>query len=179
MYSFSVFSCQFSDYRKNRKLVADFFMKKQIFGRKFKRDANQRTALFKGLMSELVMHGRIKTTEQKAKAIRASAEKLIAKGQKEVLLARKLLGSELIPEAIEKMITDIAPKFVSRNGGYTRIIKLGRRFNDDASMVVIEWVEGIGIKNKELRIKNKVEKPKVTKAKPGTKKPEVKKSAKG
>jgi large subunit ribosomal protein L17 len=95
-------------------------------------------------MSELVMHGRIKTTEQKAKSIKSSAEKLITKAQKETLLARKLLGTDLVPEAIEKVITDIAPKFSGRNGGYTRIIRLGRRFNDDASMVLLEWVEGVG-----------------------------------
>ncbi|MBP9719376.1 MAG: 50S ribosomal protein L17 [Candidatus Levybacteria bacterium] len=119
-------------------------MRKSIFGRKFKRDSNERKALFKSLMSELVLHGRIKTTEQKAKAIRASAEKLIKKAQKNGNLARKLLSMELIPAAMEKVITDIAPKFASRSGGYTRMVKLGRRFNDDASMVVMEWVEGVG-----------------------------------
>lgn len=157
-------------------------MKKQIFGRKFKRDVNQRTALFKGLMSELVMHGRIKTTEQKAKAIRSSAEKLIAKGQKDENLARKLLSTDLIPEAIEKMIADVAPKFSSRNGGYTRIVRLGRRFNDDASMVIIEWVEGVGLgesgKGKGESVKGEEAKvpkvSKVSKAKPKTKKTIVK-----
>lgn len=119
-------------------------MRKRVFGRKFKRDIDERKALFKSLMSELVMHGRIKTTEQKAKAIKASAEKLITKARKEALLAKKLLSSELTAEAIVKVMTDIAPKFAGRNGGYTRIIRLGRRFNDDASMVLLEWVEGVG-----------------------------------
>jgi large subunit ribosomal protein L17 len=116
-------------------------MKKRVFGRKFKRDVNERKALFKSLMSELVLHGRIRTTEQKAKAIRSSAEKLIKKAQKDVNLARKLLSSELIPQAIEKLIKDVAPKLAARAGGYTRLIKVGRRFNDDASMVIMEWVE--------------------------------------
>jgi large subunit ribosomal protein L17 len=116
-------------------------MKKRVFGRKFKRDVNERKALFKNLMSELVLHGRIKTTEQKAKAIRSSAEKLIKKAQKDMNLARKLLSSELIPQAIEKLIKDVAPKLSARAGGYTRLVKVGRRFNDDASMVVMEWVE--------------------------------------
>jgi len=137
-------------------------MKKNVFGRKFKRDVNARTALFKGLMSELVLHGRIKTTEQKAKAIRASAEKLIKKAQKDANLARKLLSPELIPSAIEKVIKDIAPKFVSRNGGYTRMVKLGRRFNDDASLVMMEWVEGVGVENKEEKPKKET-KPKAKK----------------
>ena len=139
-------------------------MKKHIFGKKLKRDVNQRQALFKSLMSELVMHGRIKTTEQKAKAIRSSAEKLIKKAQKETLLARKLLSSDLIPQAIEKAISDIGPKFVGRNGGYTRIVKLGRRFNDDASLVLLEWVENVGIQSTEKR-KPKSEKQGVTKKK--------------
>jgi large subunit ribosomal protein L17 len=119
-------------------------MKKNVFGRKFKRDVNERKALFKSLMSELVLHGRINTTEQKAKSIRSSAEKLVKKAQKEANLAKKLLSSDLIPEAMEKMMKDIAPKLVNRNGGYTRIIRLGKRFNDDASMVLLEWVEGVG-----------------------------------
>jgi len=116
-------------------------MRKNVFGRKFKRDVNARVALFKGLMSELVLHGRIKTTLQKAKAIQASAEKLVTKAQKNGNLAKKLLSKDLIPAAIEKVMSDIAPKFASRNGGYTR-------FNDDASMVVIEWVEGVGLEEK-------------------------------
>lgn len=145
-------------------------MKKNVFGRKFKRDVNARTALFKGLMSELVLHGRIQTTEQKAKAIRASAEKLIKKAQKDANLARKLLSPELIPAAIEKVIKDIAPKFVSRNGGYTRMVKLGRRFNDDASLVMMEWVEGVG----QGESATKKEKPK-KETKPRTKKAVVKK----
>ncbi len=128
-------------------------MKKNVFGRKFKRDVNERKALFKSLMSELVLHGRIKTTEQKAKAIRSSTEKLIKKAQKEANLAKKLLSMELIPQAINKVINDIAPQFVGRTGGYTRMVKLGRRFNDDASMVVMEWVESVGQKKKEKTAK--------------------------
>jgi large subunit ribosomal protein L17 len=137
-------------------------MRKNVFGRKFKRDANERKALFKSLMSELVLHGRIKTTEQKAKSIKASAEKLITKARKDTLLAKKLLSMELVPEAIEKVMSDITPKFAGRNGGYTRIIRMGRRFNDDASMVLLEWVEGVGQvvkgEKKEMTIVPKKEK---------------------
>jgi large subunit ribosomal protein L17 len=68
----------------------------------------------------------------------------------------------LIPSAIEKVIKDIAPKFVSRNGGYTRMVKLGRRFNDDASLVMMEWVEGVGVENKEEKPKKET-KPKAKK----------------
>ena len=116
-------------------------MRKKVFGRQFKRDKNERQALFKGLLSSLVLEERIQTTEQKAKAIKGEAEKLVAKAKKEVVLAKKLLGKKLNPKAIEKMISDVAPRFDNRSGGYTRIIRIGRRFGDDANMVILEWVE--------------------------------------
>jgi len=117
-------------------------MRKQVFGRRLKRDANERKALFKGLMSELVIHGQIKTTEAKAKAIKASADKLITKARKQEMLARRLLSTELFPPAIDKLLIDVAPRFANRNGGYTRIVRLGRRLSDNASTVIMEWVEG-------------------------------------
>ena len=116
-------------------------MKKHIFGRKFKRDINERKALFKGLMSSLVLHEKIETTESKAKAIKGEVDKLVTNAKKESLLARKLLSDKLSPEAIEKMIKDIAPRFNKRQGGYTKMVRLGKRFGDDATMVLLEWVE--------------------------------------
>ncbi|HVZ58609.1 MAG TPA: 50S ribosomal protein L17 [Patescibacteria group bacterium] len=116
-------------------------MKKQVFGRQLHRDTNQRKALFKGLVSELVMHERIETTEQKAKAIRAQAEKLVTKAKKnDSAHAKELLQAYLTTEAQDKMISTLAPRFADRPGGYTRILKLGNRFSDDAAMVVMEWV---------------------------------------
>ena len=103
---------------------------------------NERKALFKGLMSALVMNGRIVTTEEKAKSIRSSADKLITKARKEKTLAKRLLERELFPTAIEKLLSDVAPRFHSRNGGYTRMIRIGRRFSDNAQEAVLEWVEG-------------------------------------
>jgi len=131
-------------------------MRKKVFGRQFKRDKNERQALFKGLLSSLVLEERIQTTEQKAKAIKGEAEKLVAKAKKEVVLAKKLLGKKLNPKAIEKMISDVAPRFDNRSGGYTRIIRIGRRFGDDANMVILEWVEKSSklvktIKKKEIK----------------------------
>lgn len=117
-------------------------MRKQVFGRKFKRDKDERKALFNGLISAMVINGSIKTTEEKAKSIKADVEKLVTKAKKEQAAARRLLQSHLKPQEVEKMITEIAPRFKNRAGGYTRIIKTGRRFNDDASMVVMSWVEG-------------------------------------
>ena len=115
-------------------------MRKNVFGRQLKRDKNERTALFRNLMSELVIKERIQTTEQKAKAIKGEVEKLVTKARKGAL-AKKLLEKRLNPEAVSKMLSEISPRFSKRSGGYTKIIKLGRRFGDNASMVVMEWVE--------------------------------------
>ncbi len=116
-------------------------MKKHIFGRKLKRDINERKALFKGLMSSLVLHEKIETTESKAKAIKGEVDKLVTNAKKETILARKLLSDKLSPEALEKMIKNIAPRFDKRQGGYTKMARLGKRFGDDATMVVVEWTE--------------------------------------
>jgi len=117
-------------------------MHKHIFGRRFKRDTNERKALFRSLLSELVMHERIKTTEEKAKAIKADADRLITKAKKQ---DRIHVYAQLRPlvttDAVQKLLFDIAPRFADRAGGYTRIVKLNRRFNDDARMVFIEWTE--------------------------------------
>jgi len=125
-------------------------MKKNVFGRKFKRDIKKRKALFKGLLSALVLNERIKTTEAKAKAIKAEADKLISKARKEEKLARKLLSVHLHPEAIEKLISEITPRFKNRNGGYVRIIKMGERLSDNARMAIMEWVEKKEIIKPEL-----------------------------
>ncbi len=116
-------------------------MRKNVFGKKFKRDTNERKSLFKGLLSELVLHNRIQTTEQKAKAIKSEADKLVTKVKKNSQHARGLLRADLIESAVVKMVDEIAPRFANRQGGYTRVIKLGRRFNDDASMAILEWTE--------------------------------------
>ena len=122
-------------------------MKKRVFGRKLKRDVNERKALFKGLMSSLVLNEKIETTEAKGKAIKGEIDKLVTKARKENILARRLLSPKLSPEALEKMIRDIAPRFSKRQGGYTKTVRLGKRFGDDASMVLIEWTEKSQISN--------------------------------
>lgn len=116
-------------------------MKKNIFGRKFKRDTNERKALFKNLISSLILDGEIKTTEEKAKAIKGDVDKLITKVKKNGEIARQLVGSYIFPYALDKLINDIAPRFANRNGGYTRIIRIGKRFGDNATVVLMEWTE--------------------------------------
>lgn len=117
-------------------------MRKNVFGRQFKRDINERKALFRNLATELVLHEKIVTTEEKAKAIKSTADKLVTKAKHaDQLHAMSLLQPFISTEAAKKMLSDIAPRFKDRNGGYTRIIRLGRRFNDNAQTVRMEWVE--------------------------------------
>ena len=141
-------------------------MRKNVFGRKFKRDRNERKALFKGLLTSLVINGRVKTTHEKAKAIKSDADKLITKARKEPVLAKRLLERDLMPQAIDKLMVEIAPKFKNRNGGYTRIIKLGNRFSDNASTAILEWVEGEEV---ILPAKNVAKKEVVKSSKPAKK----------
>ncbi|MBI4080943.1 MAG: 50S ribosomal protein L17 [Candidatus Levybacteria bacterium] len=116
-------------------------MKKNVFGRKLGRDTNERKALFKSLANALVIEERIKTTEGKAKAVRGYVEKLVTKAKKGGVHAHRLLQPHLRPDALKKMLEDVAPRFQNRQGGYTRIVKLGNRFADNAPVVLLEWVE--------------------------------------
>lgn len=115
-------------------------MRKNVFGRQFKRDTNERKALFKGLISSLILKESIKTTEEKAKAIKGSVDKIITKAKKGGNLAR-ILSSDISDEALKKLINEVAPRFKERTSGYTKIAKLGRRFSDNASMVVVTLSE--------------------------------------
>lgn len=115
-------------------------MKKNVFGRRFKRDSNERKALFKSLMSALIIKERIQTTEEKAKAIKGQIEKLITKAKKGES-SRYFLAPFFQSHILDKIVKELGPRFADRPGGYTRIIKLGRRFNDNAAMAVMEFVD--------------------------------------
>ena len=116
-------------------------MRKNVFGRQFSRDTNQRKSLFKSLISSLILDESIKTTLEKAKAIKGDVDKLINKAKRgDVRLATQLLQRSLGIAAMEKVIKELAPRLKDRTSGYTRIIKLGRRFSDNAPMVIMEWV---------------------------------------
>ena len=87
------------------------------------------------------MHEKIKTTEAKAKELRSIAEKMITKAKNVNLANRRILAQNLIPEMTKKIIDQIAPRYAGRQGGYTRIIKLGPRNSDGAKMVIIELLK--------------------------------------
>ncbi len=124
-------------------------MRHQIAGKRLNRTKGARTALRRTLIKQLFEHERIKTTKAKAQAIRGEAEKMITIARNSIekddiqkvnarrLVASRLGGNKILP----KLFDDIAPRYVNRNGGYTRTLKLGPRKGDGAEMVLIELVE--------------------------------------
>ncbi len=123
-------------------------MKHRVAGRKLGRNTSQRSALLRGLITELFRHDRISTTEAKARFMRGDAEHLItiaknslAEGGNQVhahRLAAKVLTD---PEVTKRLFNEIAPRFTERPGGYTRMVKIGPRVGDGAEIVVLELVE--------------------------------------
>lgn len=111
--------------------------------RKFGRKKNVRAALMKGLALSLINHGRIKTTEAKAKELRPFIEKLVTRAKSSDLASRRITISRLMNRAPEtkKLFEEIAPKFKDVSGGYTRILKLPPRISDGAKMALIEFVK--------------------------------------
>jgi large subunit ribosomal protein L17 len=110
--------------------------------RKFGRTRNGRNALIRSLAISLVRHGRIETTEAKAKELRPYIETIVTKAKVDTVANRRLVASRLINQADEtsKLFSEIAPKYATVSGGYTRIIKLGARLSDAAPMAIIEFV---------------------------------------
>lgn len=108
----------------------------------FDRESGPRKALLRGLVTSLVEHGRISTTVDRAKEVRRHVEKAITIGKKGDLAAIRLLLSRYPnQDAVSKIVKDIAPRFATRPGGYTRIIKIGRRPGDTAEMAFLEFVD--------------------------------------
>ncbi len=123
-------------------------MRHGISGRRLGRDSAHRKALFRNLIKELFTHERIQTTEAKARAIRSDAEKLITKAKRGIadggnrVHAQRQVVAFLDDKTVaKKVFDDIAPRYTTRNGGYTRLIKLGKRPGDAAEMALIELVE--------------------------------------
>jgi large subunit ribosomal protein L17 len=126
-------------------------MRHQVAGYKLNRTKGARIALRRNLIKQFFANERIRTTVTKAAAIRGEAERMITVARKvkdsddsEKVAARRLIASRLggnSNEVIKKLFDEIAPRFSDRNGGYTRVLKLGPRFGDKAEMVLLELVE--------------------------------------
>lgn len=109
---------------------------------KLGRTGSHRSAMLANMACSLFTEGRIKTTLPKAKGLRSFAEKLITLSKKGTLHSRRLAASRMRqPEAVQYLFDELAPVFAERAGGYTRIIKLGRRLGDGAEMCYIELVD--------------------------------------
>jgi len=131
-------------------------MRHQMSGRKLGRSASQRTQMQRTMITQLIEHERIKTTEAKAKFLRSDVEKLISlakrgnqakaadtpEGKAKLVSAHRLAAARLNdPDMVRKLFETIAPRYEKRPGGYTRILKLGRRDGDAAEVVLLEMVE--------------------------------------
>ncbi len=122
-------------------------MRHKVAGRKLNRSSGHRQALFKNLITELFRHRRITTTEAKARAVRGEAEKLISIAKRsldkenDVHERRQVLRTISDKEVLRELFESIAPEYKNRQGGYTRIIKLGARQGDAAPMAILELVE--------------------------------------
>ena len=109
---------------------------------KLSRDSAHRKSMLRTMSKQLIEHERIRTTQPKAKALKPEFEKLITLAKRGDLHARRQALSQLNQDkfAVHKLFEEIAPRYSSRNGGYTRIVKLGPRRSDSAEMVFIELV---------------------------------------
>ena len=109
--------------------------------RKFGRESGQRRVLYRALATALIDHGKIKTSAAKAKSLTVHIAKLITTAKKQSLAARRSILAEVGEKAARKLMSEIAPDFAKRDGGYTRILRLGQRRSDGAEMVIIEFTK--------------------------------------
>ena len=125
--------------------------------RKLSRNTSHRRAMLRNLVTDFLDHGRLMTTLPKAKEVRPLAEKMITLGKRDNLHARRQLQSYLLREAVAKKVFEtIAPRFADRNGGYSRIIKLGNRKGDGADLAIIELLGSeLEVKKAERAAKEK------------------------
>jgi len=128
----------------------------KVAGYKLKRNIGSRKALFKGLVTSVIEHERIVTTVPKAKAIRPLVEKMITLAKRDTLPARRLAARFIeTPEALKKLFDKLGTRFGQRNGGYTRIVRLGNRKGDGAEQAMLELVGSELVKRAAERAKRR------------------------
>lgn len=123
-------------------------MRHRLAGRILGRSSAHRRALRRNIITQLFLHGQIETTEAKARAIRPAAEKLITLAKRGLqkdaggqVHARRLASARLYGrESVSNLFDELAPRYQDRPGGYTRMVKLGRRRGDNAEMVLLELI---------------------------------------
>ena len=110
-------------------------------GRKFHRETGQRQALMKALLTALITSGKIKTTEAKAKELRPAIEKMVTRAKVNTIASKRYIRAHVYTEGAQKKLFDVlAPRYMTRVGGCTRIMKLGSRQGDRAPIVRLEFV---------------------------------------
>ena len=144
-------------------------MRHQLSGRKLGRTTPHRWALFKNMAVSLVEKGRVETTLAKARELRSFADHLVTLGKRNDLHARRQAYSFMRSRtAVQKLFGDLAPRFKDRNGGFTRIFRLGFRHGDSAPMAVIEYLSEViqtAADIEKNKVKKTAAKPKVAKTK--------------
>ena len=134
-------------------------MRHNVYGKHLSRDKNERTALFKSLVRNLILSEKIQTTEPKAKAIKGLFDKIV--NQAKSPSTRRLVSQYVVDkEASVKLVKDLAPRLSDRSSGYTKVVKLGRRIGDGAMVVQMSLVEG---KKKEAKAETAPKAPKAKK----------------
>ena len=117
-------------------------MRHQKVGKKLGRNSSHRKAMFRNMVTSLIDLGGITTTDAKAKELRRVADRMITLGKKQTVAARRQARRFVrTNSALARLFNDVAPRFMQREGGYTRIIKLGRRKGDNAALSRIEFTE--------------------------------------
>jgi len=135
-------------------------MRHKLSYRKLNRTTEHRIALFKNMLNSLIKYEQITTTLPKAKELKPKIDKVITLGKKNNLQSKKFLFSKLQDKSsVDKLIKVLAQRYVKRNGGYSRVIRSGFRYGDDAPMAVIELI-GRDIQAKKVDIKKKIDKKK-------------------
>jgi len=129
-------------------------MRHRVKGRKLNRNTKQRKALFRNLITSLIMHGQIKTTEAKAKSIKGLVDRLVSKAKAGSLHVRRQIMAFLPnKQAANKLVDVVAPLFKNRLSGFTRITRLNQRRGDQTQMVKIEFVEKPAEVNRDKKVK--------------------------
>ena len=135
-------------------------MRHKCAGRQFGRNTGHRKALFRSLVTSFFAHERIETTEAKAKEIQPMTEQMITLGKQGDLHARRQALSFIRDkDVVARLFKDVAPRFSSRNGGYTRLVKTRRRLGDGAEMAILELIDFKPVKKEKAPVHQAVKSP--------------------
>ena len=141
-------------------------MRHKFAHRKLNRTSEHRKVLFQNMLNSLIKYEQITTTLPKAKELKPKIDKVITLGKKNNLQSKKNLFSQLqSKQSVDKLVKTLSDRYEKRNGGYSRVIRAGYRYGDDAPMAVIELVDR-DIQAKKIDVKKKIEDTKKTEVKP-------------